>query len=85
MSVWKKRLYRKESSQRAGSTIYRLFAVTVRIGYNIETGHYYTFALHYENQRRWCFDDEFVSSVNESEVHTQNSYLLIYQRIKESK
>lgn len=74
-----------ESSQRTGSMMYKLFAVTVRIGYNIETGHYYTFALHHENQRWWSFDDEFVSSVNESEVHTQNAYLLFYQRIKESK
>ena len=61
------------------STLYDLVAVVNHIGTNINRGHYTAYARQLTNPTVWYnFNDEHVSPMEESDIVSQDAYLLVY-------
>ena len=59
--------------------IYDLFAVTNHQG-NDRGGHYFAYSKNFLNNKWFEFDDEFMKTINEDEIVSENCYILFYQK-----
>lgn len=62
-------------------TKYNLKSVINHSGSNLNYGHYYTYAYSSIHEKWYNFNDDNVIEINESEICTQNAYLLFYELI----
>jgi ubiquitin carboxyl-terminal hydrolase 4/11/15 len=59
--------------------IYDLFAVTNHQG-NYTGGHYFAYSKNFLNNKWFEFDDEYMKTIKEDEIVSENSYILFYQK-----
>ena len=65
-------------SSKIGSYIYDLYAISNHIG-NINNGHYYSFVKSLSNNNWYIIDDNNITQINESNIITDNAYILFYK------
>ena len=69
-------------------TKYSLFAINNHTNFNnfgfngISFGHYYSYCKNYTDNKWYKFDDENVTEINESNIITNNAYMLFYKAIE---
>ena len=70
--------YMSDFSSKLGNYTYDLYAVSNHIG-NMNGGHYFAFVKSQTNNKWYCADDDNITEMEESDVLTQNAYMLFYK------
>jgi len=70
--------YLSKLSQHLQKKTYNLVAIANHIG-TLNAGHYYAFIKSYVNNNWYKIDDSSISLINESDIVTNNAYMLFYR------
>jgi len=62
------------------NNIYKLFAVNIHNGTDMNYGHYTSYIKNLDNNKWYNYNDEHVSSIND--FYSQDAYILFYNRTK---